>query len=86
MPRLHPDDLATLGNQLKEELREINTRENVIKEMMVLNLEEVALILQKDPQTTLRHFQKKIIPGFKDGGKWKISQKALNDYINGIKK
>lgn len=90
LPRLHPEDLAEIVKSLsadtKQELRDLYSRENVIKDMITLDIDEVALILKKNPQTISKYCQKKIIPSFKSGTEWRITQQSLKEYMNVIKK
>lgn len=90
LPRLHPDDIAefikSLSAEMKQELRDLNSRENVIKDMITFDVDEVALILKRTPQTISKYCHKKIIPAFRCGTEWRITQQSLNKYMDGLKK
>lgn len=90
MPRLHPDDLAELGRaiagELKEDLRLINTKEGVAKDMMTFSIKEAAKILSKDTTTIYRWCNKGILKATRSGKSWRITQQTLNDHINGNNK
>ena len=57
-----------------------------VMEDKYLTAEEVAEKLRKAPETMMRLFREKKIPGaFKFGGEWRISERDLNKYIEKLK-
>lgn len=87
MPRLHPDDLAELGKIISEELKpvlqKVNSKEEILKDMMTFNVREAATILNKDPDTIYRWCRTGVIKASKYGREWNITQQSLTEFRNG---
>lgn len=87
MPRLHPDDLKELSdsisNTLKEEINTLYNKEYSISKLQTFTVKEVSKILVKNKSTVLRWLEKGTLEGTKRGKEWIITQKNLEDYING---
>ncbi len=86
-PRFHPDDIAELGRiisaELREELRQLHTKEDIINNNITFTLKDAAKILNKHPQTVSSYIEKGLIKANKSGKDWLITQQSLNNYING---
>jgi excisionase family DNA binding protein len=53
------------------------------REKLALTVDDVAAALQLNPQTVSRWFRNGKLPGRKIGREWRISRKALEDFIEG---
>lgn len=87
MPRLHPEDLKQMSKNVANELRphveEMLSKEQLINSLITLSVQDVAKILNKDPQTISNYCRDKLIKAAKSGKEWVITQESLNTYING---
>lgn len=87
LPRLHPDDLHELGvsisQNISNELVKVLGREQVLSKMQTFSVDEVAKLVNLNKHTILKHIDKKILKANKPGNVWIITQKSLNEYING---
>ena len=89
LPRLHPDDLQEICTHISIEL--LSKLENLISkkdktsELQTLTVWDVAKILNQNPTTILRYINspKKLLKANKIGKDWIITQKSLENYING---
>jgi DNA-directed RNA polymerase specialized sigma54-like protein len=87
LPRLHPDDLQELIDNVSQnvvgKLEEMFLKKENVSEMQTFTIRDVAKILNKDETTILRYIKKKLIKANKPGKDWIITQQSLTNYIDG---
>lgn len=85
MPRLHPDDLEAIIEGVSKRVGP-QVVENIDKFINATNqtytVKQVAQLANSDHTTILRHINKKLLVASRVGKSWKITQDALDNYLN----
>lgn len=87
--RMHPEDLKTISDSVTENLKvtlqELHNRDSAVASNTTFSVDEVAKMVNKHKSTILRHIKKGILKASKPGETYIITQKSLNNYIDGTK-
>lgn len=87
LPRLHPEDLQKLTEDvtkaLEKKLVELFSNKEKVADTQTFTVKEVAKILNCNETTILRYIKKKLLIATKPGKDWIITQESLKNYIDG---
>ena len=65
-------------------LHMLRPMENELEPLRVLTLKETADVLQLSERTVHRMVKRKELPAFKVGGRWRVSEKQLTKWMQGL--